>query len=124
MVVFTLVSDIEKVVQALRAQHGEFKLAMLYNSSLEAPVSWNLIVSATWLDQMRLTAAVNLIARELHQKLGLENMAAISRVTVLKTSDPFVRDVTNFYPVGMPISQLTAGELSSSGFMLHSQKAA
>ena len=124
MVVFTLVSDIEKVLENLRARRGEFKLAMLYNSSIESTISWNLIVSAPWLDEMKLAPAVNLIARELHEKLGLENMTSISRITVLKTTDPFVRDVTAFYPVGIPIPQLTAGEMSGSGFILHSQKAA
>jgi len=124
MVVFTLVGDIEKVVETLRLQHGEFKLVMLYNSSLGAPMSWNLIVSALWLDQMKLTESIDLIARELHQELGLENMSSVSRITVLKTSDPFVRDVTNFYPVGTPIPQLTAGDISGSGFILYSQKAA
>jgi hypothetical protein len=128
MYIFTLVGDVEKVVERLRAEHGEFTLAMLYNSSLEAELGWNLIVSAPWLDQMTVAAGTRLIANALNQHLNLENQDSVSRVAVLKTSEPFVRDMTNLYPVSpgsrVPINQLTAGELSGSGFILYSQTAA
>lgn len=128
MYIFTLVTDIEGVIETLRAERGEFTLAMLYNSSLEAELGWNLIVSAPWLDQMSLPIGTRLIANALNQNLGLENRSSVSRVTVLKTSEPFVRDMTNLYSVPrgsrIPINQLTAGELSGSGFILYSQAAA
>jgi hypothetical protein len=129
MDIFTLVKDVEKVIGKLREERGEFTLAMLYNNSLEARSSWNLIVSAPWLDSMDLTAGTRLIANALNQHLGLENQVSISRVTVLKTSEPFVRDMTNLYPVSgpgspIPVNQLNAGEMSGSGFILHSLKAA
>jgi len=129
MEIFTLVKDVETAIGNLRAGRGEFTLAMLYNNSLEAKSSWNLIVSAPWLDQMPLTAGTRLIADALNRNLGLENQVSVSRVTVLKTSEPFVRDMTNLYPVltpgfPIPVNQLNAGELSGSGFILYSQKAA
>lgn len=128
MYIFTLVTDVEKVIEKLRAQHGEFTLAMLYNSTLEAELGWNLIVAAHWLDQMSLAAGTRLIANALNQDLNLENQGSVSRVAVLKISDPFVRDITNLYPLSIgsriPVNQLTAGELSGSGFILYSQKAA
>jgi hypothetical protein len=34
MYIVTLVGDVQKVVEKLRAQFGDFKLAMLYNSAL------------------------------------------------------------------------------------------
>lgn len=128
MYIFTLVTDVEKVLDRLRTQRGDFTLALLYNGSLEADWGWNLIVSAKWLDPMGLTDATRSIADALYQDLGLENKSAISRVTVLKTSDPFVREMTNLYPVPpgrrIPIQQLSAGDLTGSGFILYSQKAA
>ena len=128
MYIFTLVGDVEKVVERLRAEHGEFTLAMLYNSSLEAELGWNLIVSAPWLDQMSVAVGTRLIANALNQNLNLENPGSVSRAEVLKTSEPFVRDMTNLYPVSpgsrVPINQLNAGELSGSGFILYSQAAA
>jgi hypothetical protein len=128
MVVFTLVTDVEKVIRKLQAEHGEFALVMLYNGSLGAELGWNLIISARWLDRMSLAEGTRLIANTLNQTLGLENQRSVSRVTVLKTSEPFVRDMNNLYPVEfgsrLPIPQLAAGETLGSGLILFSQKAA
>jgi hypothetical protein len=129
MDIFALVRDIEKVIGKLRTERGEFTLAMLYNNSLEAKSSWNLIVSAPWLDKMTLTESTRLIANALNQNLGLENQISVSQVTVLKTSEPFVRDMTNLYPVlkpgfPIPVTQLNSGDLSGSGFILYSKEAA
>jgi hypothetical protein len=129
MDIFALVRDVEKVIGKLGTERGEFTLAMLYNNSLEAKSSWNLIVSAPWLDKMTLTEGTRLIANALNQNLGLENQVSVSRVTVLKTSEPFVRDMTNLYPVlkpgsPIPVNQLNTGDLSGSGFILYSQRAA
>lgn len=129
MYIFTLVDDVEKVVEALRAERGEFSLAMLYNNTLEADSSWNLIASARWTDEMGIAKATHVIAEALSKGLGWENQRSISRVTVLKTSDPFVRDMTKLYPVRpgarIPIAQVTAGEVTEgSGFIIYSQKVA
>jgi hypothetical protein len=129
MYIFTLVDDVGKVIETLRKQHGEFMLAMLYNSALEAESGWNLIVSAPWTDAMGAAEATRLIARVLNESLGLENKQAISRITVLRTSDPFVRDMIKLYAVRsgsrVPLSQVTAGEVTEgSGFILYSQKVA
>jgi hypothetical protein len=129
MDIFTLVADVEKVVEVLRAQYGPFTLAMLYNGALDAGSGWNLIVSAPWTDKIGVGEATRLIATALNQRLPVDSQRAISRITVLKTSDPFVRDMTKLYPVTpgarVPIAQLTAGEVTEgSGFILYSQKVA
>ena len=128
MHISTLVDDVQKVVEELRENHGEFTLAMLYNpDSLTASSSWNLIVSAPWTDVMGKVETTHLIAHALHDGLDPDNQSAISRVTVLKTTDPFVRDMTFLYPVaspgGVPVSQVTAGDISEgSGFIFYSKK--
>lgn len=128
MPVFTLVSDVRKVIEELRGTYGPYKLAMLYNSAaLDVPTNWNLIVSADWTDSLGTAEATRRIAHELHITLGLENRIAVSRVTVLKTSDPFVRDMTNLYHVsghqrGLPLSQVIAGGVTEgAGFVFYSQ---
>jgi hypothetical protein len=127
MYIFTLVADVRKVIEGIRATRGEFKLAMLYNLDLDASTNWNLIVSSDWTDALGTPEATKIIARELHQRLGLENKAAISRVTVLKTSDPFVRDMARLYPImspagGVPLKQVTAGGITEgAGFVFYSQ---
>jgi hypothetical protein len=102
---------------------------MLYNGALDAGSGWNLIVSAPWTDKIGVGEATRLIATALNQRLPVDSQRAISRITVLKTSDPFVRDMTKLYPVTpgapVPIAQLTAGEVTEgSGFILYSQKVA
>ncbi len=128
MRVFTLVSDIRKVVDALRDRWGPFKLAMLYNSAaLDVTTNWNLIVSSDWTDKLGIAEATRTIAHELHSSLSLENRAAVSRVTVLRTDDPFVRDMTYLYPVSgsgreVPLNQVVAGGVSDgAGFVFYSQ---
>jgi hypothetical protein len=123
--IFTLVSDVKKVVEKLRLQRGEFKLAMLYNSDLDASTNWNFIASSDWTDRVGVPEAIRVIAKEMHLSLGLENRSAISRITVLKTDDPFVRDMTRLYPVltkegGIPLSQVTAGNVTGAGFVFYS----
>jgi hypothetical protein len=127
MPVLTLVSDIEKVVERLRNQYGDFTLAMLYHG--EAESSWNLIVSARWADRKSVAESTHIIARELGTGLGLENRRAISRITVLRTDDAFVRDMTDLYPVTaghhVPLANVTAGEITEgSGVILRSIKVA
>ena len=98
MYIFTLVDDVERLIEKLRAECGEFRLAMLYNSSLDATSNWNLIVSAPWTDRLGVAKATHNIATALHESLGLENQKAISRITVLATDDPFVRDIIGCIP--------------------------
>jgi len=127
MPVFTLVSDVERVIENLRTQYGDFRLVMLYNSdTLESDLGWNLIASAPWTDRMGIGGATRVIARALNQGLGLENQRVISRITVLKTDDPFVRDMTEFHPLTPGnrerITQVSAGQITEgSGFLLYSQ---
>ena len=52
MYIFTLVSDVKKVVEVLRVRYGDFKLAMLYNAVLDVPTNWNLILASDWTDKL------------------------------------------------------------------------
>ncbi len=127
MYIFTLVSDVKKVVEVLRTRHGDFKLAMLYNTALDVSTNWNLILASDWTDKLGITEATHLVARELLQSLSMENRSAVSRITVLSTGDPFVRDMTRLYPVltregGVPVSHITAGDVTDgAGFLIYSQ---
>ncbi len=129
MYIGTLVDDVQKIVDSLRSKYGEFMLAMLYNTGgLTAPSNWNLIVSASWADEKGKYDTTHLIAHALHDGMDSESQIAISRVTVLNTDDPFVRDLTFLYPVppgsaGVPIAQVTAGDVSEGGgFVLYSRR--
>lgn len=125
MYFLTLVTDVRLVIERLREQRGDYKLAMLYNLGLDIPSNWNLIVSSDWSDHLGVAAATRVIAQELHETVGLENRAAVSRITVLNMADPFVRDMTRLYPVppgGAPLNQVTAGGISEgAAFVFYCQ---
>ena len=127
----TLVDEVQKVLDKLSAEHGEFGLAMLYNSdSLSASYNWHFIVSAPWTDKMGMVESIHLIAHALHDGMNFENRQAISRIRVLDTSDPFVQEITFLYPAispgaGVPIGHVRAGDITDgSGFIFHSRKPA
>jgi hypothetical protein len=127
MYFMSLVDRVYSAIETLRVQRGPYKLAMLYNSALNAPSNWNLIVSADWTDQLGVAEATAVIVHVLFETLTPEERAALARVTVLKTTDPFVRDMIRFYPVltsqgGVPVQQLAAGDVTEgAGFVFYSQ---
>lgn len=126
MYISGLVSDLEKLVQRLR-KRGNLTLAMLYNSASEADSNWNLIVSGPWMDKLGVSKATHIIARELSEALDPENRRAVSRISVLSTDDPFVRDMVRLYPnaADRRLPQVVAGHVTEgSGFILFSQKVA
>jgi hypothetical protein len=113
----TLVADVQKVLLILRVDHGDYLLAMLYNADLGAETNWNLIVSSDWTDHLGIPQSTRVIARELYAGLRTENKAAFSRVTVLKTDDPFVEDMVSLYPevvegAAVPLRQVHAGGIN------------
>jgi hypothetical protein len=131
MYIFPLVDEVKKVVESLRGEYGKFSLALLYNDSLESESGWNLIVSAKWTDQLGRAVTTRVVAKRLHDFLNSHNRKAISRITVLKTSDIFVRQMVGLYPYptegpggGIPITSLTAAYRDGAGFLFYAQKAA
>jgi len=127
MHIFTLVEKIRAIIEGLRRERGEFKLAMLYNTlNLDASSNWNLIVSSDWSDALGISEATNLIAEELFKELAPDDRAGISRITVLKTDDRFVKDMIRLCPVhgsGVPLQQVTAGGVTEgAAFVFYSQQ--
>jgi hypothetical protein len=100
--IWTTSGDVQKVLEALRIQHGDFRLAMLYNEDGVSSSGWNLIIASQWADALGKAAATGVVVNALSEGLGFENKHAISRVTVLPTTDPFVREVTSTYQIASP----------------------
>jgi hypothetical protein len=128
MYISTLVADVLRVVDTLRKRRGDFVLAMLFSSSEGATTGWNLIISAPWADKLGVVEATRAVTDELSLNLSLENRTAISRVTILKTSDPFVRDMTGLFHVSdsammMPIANVAPDGIPvGSGYVFYSQR--
>jgi len=108
--------DVQRVVETLRTQYGEFSLAMLYSDDGLSPAGgWNLIVAAPWTDALGKAEATGVVVRALSKGLSLENKHAISRVTVLPTREPFVRDLTFLYRITSPGSGQWVQNISAGG---------
>jgi|SRR5579863_5206144 len=101
-VISTTVPDVQKVVEALKHQHGEFSLAMLYKEDGLSETGWNLIVASPWADRLGRAEATRAVTRALSEGLNLENKQAISRITILPTKDRFVAEITARYQVASP----------------------
>jgi hypothetical protein len=114
-ILWTTPGDIQKVVEALRARRGEFRLAMLHSEDGVAATGWNVIVAAPWSDALGRAEATAVVVRALNEGLGLENKHAISRVTVLPTTDRFVRAMNRMFPIVSPGSGQWVQNTSADG---------
>jgi hypothetical protein len=125
MYLFTLVDEIRPLIEELRHERGDYKLVMLYNQTLDTETGWNLIVSSDWTDTLGIGDATRFLAEKLFEYLSPDERAGISRITVLRTTDPFVKDMTRLYQVngtGVPLQQVTAGGVTEgAGFVFYSQ---
>lgn len=127
MYIATLVDDVQKVVERLREERGTLVLAMLYARE-QGDTGWNFIVSSRWADELGRAEATGVVTRALSEGLGLENKPAISRVTILPTKDPFVREITSFYQIASPgagqwvRNTSAAGITIGTGFIFFSQQ--
>ena len=100
-----VVGAVQRAIEDLRTTFGEFNLAMLHRETENVEYGWNLIVSAAWTDKLGLAKATRTVVQALSRKIEVEQQPAIARVTVLMTSDPFVRELTTFLQMSTPGSR-------------------
>lgn len=106
-----LVKNIQALVSDY-SQHGQdFILVMLIPTDPNVIDSkYTVLVSAYWLDNKSPKDAVNLILKDLIGKIGSTDSPQyrkIARVTVVKTSDPFVKGITSTFNVSKSDVTLT-----------------
>jgi hypothetical protein len=99
----TLVTGLQAVIRKHATEHHAFALVMLIPTEPSAiDTQFTLIVSAPWLDQKSPKEAVNTILSSLIDELGSTDspeFKKIARVTVINSSDPFVRAITSAFNV-------------------------
>jgi hypothetical protein len=124
--ILTFKPDVDRVLRKLR-ETGPLVLAMLYRQNDLPEQTWNFIVSAPWTDRLGRANATSVVIRALSEELGVENKQLISRVTVLPTTDPFVREITSMYQVASPGAEQFITNTSAAGipigvgYILYSQ---
>ena len=107
----------EEMIGAVRKigdRKGSFTLVMLLPSNVHDVAEWNAVFSAKWLDPLSLKTAVKTIFDELRATLSNSAMAKIQRVSVLRTTESFVREVTT--DLGIPSQPGTAYRVQSFAF--------
>lgn len=62
------------------------------------PGQWDLVVSAPWLEQGKLSALAD-FTRLLSKSIGEKSLKEFSRIVTLKTGDPALRAVTKAFEV-------------------------
>lgn len=93
-----LVSEFRKILSIFKQEQTHIALWML--KALEADMStWNLMVSASEYNHISTKKAVQHVVNILNNNLNKSILKKIVRVTILKTSDPFVKDINQTFHV-------------------------
>jgi len=91
-----LVKECRHTIKKLKQEKGPISLFML--KALEYDVTdWNLIVSAPAYDNLSLKTALIDLVTILNQHLSRGIRRKIIRSTVLKTTDPFVKEINQVF---------------------------
>jgi hypothetical protein len=88
---------LRKAMQDIAAKKGDFALFGLFMRA-EAPGTWDLVVSAQWLEQGNLKALeefTDLLSKE----IGEQSLRDFSRIVTLKPSDPAVAAVVSAFSI-------------------------
>jgi hypothetical protein len=80
-------------VRELTTKKGPFALVMLVPSESGLSDKWNLVVSAKWIDDSGLQAAIPTISSSLKEHLSRLNAKKAERISVLSTTDSLVTDL-------------------------------
>jgi hypothetical protein len=108
----------EQMIGAIRQitdQKGTFTLVMLLPSASNQPDwEWNAVFSAKWLDPLSIREAVKGMSNMLRTTLPESAFSKIQRISILRTSEPFVREVTS--DLVIPITPGTAYRVQSFAF--------
>ncbi|HEX8410456.1 MAG TPA: hypothetical protein VF883_16445 [Thermoanaerobaculia bacterium] len=107
-----LVKAFRKVAAQLEKAHGPLALMLLVAPDEETSNSWNVVVSARGLDSKSLGEGVRELSRTLRASLNESLWPMVSRVTFLRTDDPFVHAFTQRYPTLRSGSTLEAVSVS------------
>jgi hypothetical protein len=87
----------EQMIGAIREiakRKGSFTLVMLLPSNTQ-DAQWDAVFSAKWLDPLSLREAVKSLSDELKGTLPDGAFAKIQRVSILRTTESFVREITS-----------------------------
>jgi len=106
-----LVDELKKVVTAVRRGKGHIALFMLTGSDTETAQTWNLVVSATGYDQVPIKDAVAHLINLVREHVSEEHLRLLTRATILKTADPFVKAMNQTYSIRSSTARLQSATI-------------
>ena len=92
VVINPLVEQLTEFVKRTSEVKGKYALAMLVPSETLAD-KWNLVLSASWIDNSGLRAAIPTVTSLLRKYLSKLNASKIERISVVPTADSLVREL-------------------------------
>ncbi len=125
-----LVKQLQNMISKFASEGKDFVLAMLIpvDAGL-TDTKYTLLFSAIWLDKENPKEAVNLLVKAVIDQLGSPDapeFKQISRVTVIKTTDPFVHAITSTFNVNGSITNISNCNINGiqieNGIILESHK--
>jgi len=106
-----LVKEFRQTIRALKQKNGPISLFML--KAFEYDVTdWNLIVSAPAYDNLMLKAALIDLVTVLNKHLSQAIRRKIIRSTILKTTDPFVKEINQVFKVTNSVKYVHSSVIS------------
>lgn len=98
----TFTTRLWDLFQATEKGKGPFSLAMIVPSESGLSEKWNLVVSAPWMDREGVRNSVTYVSSALKQHLAKSMADRIERISVMPSSDPFVREMALLNIAGPP----------------------
>ena len=95
VVVNPFVEQLTEFVKRTSDEKGQYALAMLVPSETLAD-KWNLVLSASWIDNSGLRAAIPTVTSLLRKYLSKLNARKIERISVVPTTDSLVAELVSF----------------------------
>jgi hypothetical protein len=106
-----LVKEFRQTIKALKQEKGTLSLFML--KAFEYDVTdWNLIVSAPAYDNLKLKTALIDLVTVLNNHLSQAIRRKIIRSTILKTTDPFVKEINQVFNVTNTVKYVHSAVIS------------
>jgi len=90
-------SALRKAMHEIASQKGDFTLFALFRRA-DSPGTWDLIVSAPWLESGKLKALGELVDL-LAKSLGRDSLSQFSRVETVPSNNPTVEFILDSVPV-------------------------
>ena len=121
-----LVNELKKVVIALRKDKGHVALFMLNGTGTQAEQTWNLIASVIGYDEIPLKKALVHLINLMRENVIEAHLKSLTRATILKTSDPFVKSMNQAFNVKNSTARIQSSNIFGiyieNAILLESQK--